>query len=59
VVEMIRMEARRWGVEVLETEVYGMIPAEALLQSAEYYMQIADFDPQQVIELKLLEMMDS
>lgn len=57
VVEMIRMEARRWGVEVLETEVYGMIPAEALLQSTEYYLQIADFNPQQVIELKLLEMM--
>jgi len=58
VLEMIRMEARRWGVEVLETEVYGMIPAEALLESTAYYLQIAGFDPQQVIELKLLEMME-
>ena len=54
VVEMIRMEARRWGVPVLETEVYGMVPAKALLDSAAYYLQIAAFEPSQVIELALL-----
>lgn len=55
--EFVRMEARRWGVEIAETEVYGMVPAAALLNSTEYYMQIAGFDPRQVIELRLLEMM--
>ena len=54
VLEMIRMEARRWGVEVVETEIYGMIPAQALVESAAYYLQIKDFDPMQVLELKLL-----
>ncbi len=57
VLEMVRMEARRWGVSVVETEVYGMVPADAVLSSAAYYMQIADFDPKQIIELRLLEMM--
>jgi glutamate formiminotransferase len=57
VLELIRMEARKWGVTVVETEVYGMIPAVALLDSVSYYMQIADFDPDQVIELRLLEML--
>ena len=57
VLETIRMEARRWGVEVLETEVYGMIPVNALLESAAYYLQIADFDPAQVLELQLLDLM--
>ena len=57
VLELVRTEARRWGVPVLETEVYGMIPAAALLGSASYYMQIADFDPKQVIELRLLQML--
>ena len=52
--ELIRMEARRWGVEVVETEIYGMIPAQALVESAAYYLQIKDFDPMQVLELKLL-----
>ena len=55
--EFIRMEARRWGVEIVDTEVYGMVPAAALLRSAEYYMQIAGFDSRRVIEWRLLEMM--
>ncbi len=57
ILELIRMEAKRWGVQVRETEIYGMIPAEALLHSASYYMQIAEFDPNQVIELRLLQML--
>lgn len=57
VLETIRMEARRYGVSVVETEVYGMVPAGALLDSAAYYLQVAGFDPQQVIELRLLQMM--
>lgn len=57
VLETIRMEARRWGVQVIETEVYGMIPAGAIIESAAYYLQIADFDPAQVLELRLLDMM--
>jgi glutamate formiminotransferase len=57
ILELIRMEAKRWGVQVKETEIYGMIPAEALLESASYYMQAAGFDPRQVIELRLLDML--
>ncbi|MEG1602327.1 MAG: glutamate formimidoyltransferase [Cloacibacillus sp.] len=57
VLETIRMEAKRYGVEVLETEVYGMIPVNAILESAAYYLQIAGFDPEQVLELRLLELM--
>lgn len=57
VLEMIRFEARRWGIEVAETEIYGMIPARALLESAAYYLQVAGFDPLQVPELKLLDKM--
>lgn len=57
VLETIRMEAKRWGVEVVETEVYGMIPVGAMLESAAYYLQIADFEPSQVLELRLLDLM--
>lgn len=55
--EFVRMEAARWGVTVNGTEVYGMIPAKAILDSTAYYMQIDDFEPNQVLELKLLELM--
>lgn len=57
ILELIRMEAKKWGVQVKETEIYGMIPAKALLHSASYYMQIAEFDPDQVIELRLLHLL--
>jgi len=57
VLELVRMEARRRGVPVVETEIYGMVPAAALLGSASYYMQIAGFDPNQVLELRLLQML--
>ena len=57
VLEQIRMEAKRWGVQVLETEVYGMIPVNAILARAAYYLQINDFDPAQVLELQLLDLM--
>lgn len=55
VLELVRMEAARWGVSVNGTEIYGMIPAAALLESAAYYLQVDGFDPLQVLELKLLE----
>ncbi|NLI34162.1 MAG: glutamate formimidoyltransferase [Deltaproteobacteria bacterium] len=55
VLELIRMEARRWGVPVVETEVYGMVPATAMLDSLAYYMQTAGFSPDQVLELRLLQ----
>ncbi|MGQ9484566.1 MAG: hypothetical protein ACUVSA_06160 [Desulfosoma sp.] len=59
VTELIRTEAKRWGVPVVETEVYGMVPAAALLESAAYYLQIVGFSPDQIIELKMLEMLDN
>jgi glutamate formiminotransferase / 5-formyltetrahydrofolate cyclo-ligase len=56
VVELIRMEAKKWGVPIVETEVYGMVTARALLDSLAYYMQLAGFERKQVIELALLDM---
>jgi len=56
VVEFIRMEARRWGVSIVETEVYGMLPADALLDSSAYYLQLAGFERSQVIDLAMLDM---
>jgi len=57
VLELIRMEAKRWNVPVKETEIYGMIPAAAIVDNMSYYMQTSGFDPSQVIELRLLQML--
>jgi len=56
VLDMVRNEAARWGIPVLETELYGMVPVSAMYESAVRYLQTVDFDPSQIIELKLLEM---
>ena len=56
VLEVVRMEAERWGVEVIGTEIIGLLPVDAILDSAKYYMQIKDFSDNQVLELRLLEM---
>ena len=54
VLELIRTEAGRWGVSVVETEVCGMVPAAAMVDSLAYYLQLAGFSPDQVLELRLL-----
>jgi glutamate formiminotransferase len=53
VFDMVKREAERYGVTVLESEIVGLVPSAALLQSAEYYLQLASFSGQQVLENKL------
>ena len=53
--EAVKMEARRYGVPVLESEIVGLLPMQALVDCAEYYLQVANFDPAQVMENRLLE----
>lgn len=54
-VEMVRREASRYGVNVVGTEVIGLIPADALFDAADYYLQLEDFQLSQILENKLLE----
>jgi glutamate formiminotransferase / 5-formyltetrahydrofolate cyclo-ligase len=54
-VEMVRCEAARYGVNVVGTELIGLIPAEALYETADYYLQMENFNPSQILENKLME----
>ena len=55
VFEAVRAEARRWGVRILGSEIVGLTPAKALIDCAEYYLQVEDFDfKTQVLENHLL-----
>ncbi len=55
VLELVKAEAKRWGVHVVGTEIIGLTPMKALIDSAEYYMQIEDFDfDKQVLENHIL-----
>jgi len=55
VFEAVRFEAKRWGVNIIGSEVIGLAPAKALIDCAEYYLQIEAFDyDKQVLENHLL-----
>lgn len=54
VLEFVRFEAARYGVSVVGTEIVGLVPMRALIDSAEYYLGIENFDPEnQVLEYRL------
>ena len=55
VVELIRIEAKRYGVNVAGSEVVGLVPMEALIDSAAYYMGLENFSVEQVLEARLME----
>jgi glutamate formiminotransferase len=53
VFETVKREAERYGVAVLESEIVGLVPSAALNAAAEFYLQIAGFKADQVLENKL------
>ena len=55
VTELVKAEAARYGVQIIGTEVIGLCPMKALVDSAEYYLQIENFDfDNQVLENHIL-----
>ena len=53
VFEVVKREAERYGVPILESEIVGLVPSAALNAAAEFYLQIAGFKPEQVLENRL------
>lgn len=55
VLEMVRREAARYGARVEESEIVGLVPEDALLDAAEFYLQLNAFDRQAILERRLAE----
>ena len=55
VFELIRIEARRYGVSIVGSEVIGLVPMAALIDTAEYYLGIENFSMDQVLESRIME----
>jgi glutamate formiminotransferase / 5-formyltetrahydrofolate cyclo-ligase len=53
VFETVKREAARYGVEILESEIVGLVPSAALLSAAQFYLQIEGFKADQVLENRL------
>lgn len=53
--ELVRVEAGRRGVDVLESEVVGLIPLDAVADAARFYLRLRDFRREQILEARLME----
>ena len=53
--EMVRFEARRYGVSIIGSEIVGLVPMEALIDTASYYLGLENFSMQQVLEAQIME----
>ena len=57
--EMIRTLADRYGVRIIGSELVGITPAKALIDCAEFYLKLENFNcREQVMEYSLLDMME-
>ena len=53
--ELVRIEARRYGVPVVGSEIIGLVPMEALIDTASYYLGLENFSMNQVLESRIME----
>ncbi|MEE8163277.1 MAG: glutamate formimidoyltransferase [Anaerolineae bacterium] len=56
VMEMIRREAECYGVSVVGSEIVGLIPNEALVEAAEFYLQLGGLSSHQILENRLADL---
>jgi glutamate formiminotransferase / formiminotetrahydrofolate cyclodeaminase len=55
VFELVRALADSHGATITDSEVVGLVPMEALVDSARHYLRMHDFASDQILESKLLE----
>ncbi|WP_288316047.1 glutamate formimidoyltransferase [Mediterranea massiliensis] len=53
--ELVRIEARRYGVSIVGSEIIGLVPMEALIDTASYYLGLENFSLRQVLEARIME----
>lgn len=53
--EMVKYEARRYGVSIVGSEIIGLVPMAALIDTASYYLGLEDFSMEQVLESRIME----
>lgn len=51
--ELVRVEARRYGVSIVGSEIIGLVPMEALIDTASYYLGLENFSMEQVLEERM------
>ncbi len=57
VFELVKREAARYGVMPISSEIVGLIPKKALEQTAEWFLQVENFDSSLILENRLTAVM--
>ena len=50
---MVKREAERYGVSIVGSEIVGLIPKRAIELTADFYLQLENFSPAQVLENRM------
>lgn len=53
--DFIEREANRYGVNVIGSEIIGLLPMGAMLDVADYYLKVENFDHNQILEKRMME----
>lgn len=53
--ELIKVEAQRYGVSVIGSEVIGLVPMGALIETVDYYLGLEEFKRDQILENRLFQ----
>ena len=56
VFEAVKREAARYGVNILQSEIVGLVPAAAMEAADPSYLQIKDFSSSQILENRLKDL---
>jgi glutamate formiminotransferase/formiminotetrahydrofolate cyclodeaminase len=51
--ELVELCAERYGVPVVGSEIVGLAPMDALVDSAEFYLKLENFSREQILEKRL------
>ena len=51
--EMVKLEASRYGISVAESEIVGLVPMDAITETAQFYLQLNGFSTAQIFEKKM------
>jgi glutamate formiminotransferase len=55
VFDTVEREANRYGVNVIGSEIIGLVPMDALIDVADYHLKLENFDKTQILEKRMSE----
>jgi len=53
--ELVKREAQRYGVPVVGSEIVGLVPQKALNMVADFYLQLEEFQEEQILERRIAQ----